>query len=162
MDCTHLINRFECDICLHGADHDPWGVNHRLNYADHIYDGVEAATVAAGTNPAPSEALYQAALDDQFMLWADSDAYDCPWCNEALAEYGSEPDERLWEDHKRTHNDTISRTTQFLPSVGRPNWVRTEFHRDSFLGFYRNELTAMVGFGFDPEFTSIHEEVIKG
>jgi len=60
-----------------------------------------------------------------------------------------------WPNPKRP--EIYRGKVKHLSTVQRPTWLAVEFTKSpAFLGFYRNDLSAIAGHGIDPEFMSVH------
>lgn len=71
---------------------------------------------------------------------------------------GGCPSDDLWSEPGFDHTPRRPATPgDWPPVVGRPGWVTLEFTGTSaYMGFYKDELANIAGFGFDPDFYSTH------
>jgi len=157
--CKHLIDTPTCTICTHGKSYDPWRLYPPVDYVAHNLDLTPPRPVYPSDQGCPSQADWDAV--EQRRKEANA---DCELCG-LLDEMSTTGIDVLTGFEIHTCFDGWQEfvvrplATQYPEPrvVGRPAWAKQhDFDGGTFLGFYRNELTSLAGFGYDPEFASIH------
>ena len=147
--CKHEIEEGTCSVELHGTFHDSYGGERRVDVLAHqLWPAIEP-NYYPSDNGCPSQAQFDAAQRAN-----DERRASCLACGSLDDEYGT-----YYDDHTCGHTEWVVRptATEFLDPVGHPVWYHEyEFGGTRFLGFYRNQLDAIAGFGLDPSFMAIH------